>query len=287
VVEVALDDARSELEARVYSRAGADEPRVERFDPETGVTLVVSESEWMLLQADRAMRAAAGEGVPSPVSVHQQEAAGGPGGPGGADIRPGSTDAAPARRRRPATATIVAAVVGLAAGAALVAGGLWAVRTAGRAPVLELAFTPAPTASEMLADETLYSAPAMEVFRDPSRDPGSLPTWLREVFPDARVARLVASADGPIPGVSVYAATTDYTTACLIVRLDASGMVWNCRPIRDVLDEGMRLHASIPANLGTDADLDGDGISGDASSTDLLTVDWHADGTFDVRRTPG
>jgi hypothetical protein len=225
--------------------------------------------------------------VPSPVSVHQQEAAGGPGGPGGADIRPGSTDAAPARRRRPATATIVAAVVGLAAGAALVAGGLWAVRAAGRAPVLELAFTPAPTASEMLADETLYSAPAMEVFRDPSRDPGSLPTWLQEVFPDARVARLVASADGPIPGVSVYAATTDYTTACLIVRLDASGMVWNCRPIRDVLDEGMRLHASIPANLGTDADLDGDGISGDASSTDLLTVDWHADGTFDVRRTPG
>jgi hypothetical protein len=287
VVEVALDDARSELEARVYSRAGADEPRVERFDPETGVTLVVSESEWMLLQADRALRAAAGRGVPSPVAVDQREAAGGPGGPGGADIRPGSTDAAPARRRRPATATIVAAVVGRAAGAALVTGGLWAVRTAGRAPVLELAFTPVPTASEMLADETLYSAPAMEVFRDPSRDPGSLPTWLREVFPDARVARLVASADGPIPGVSVYAATTDYTTACLIVRLDASGMVWNCRPIRDVLDEGMRLHASIPANLGTDADLDGDGISGDASSTDLLTVDWHADGTFDVRRTPG
>jgi len=280
---MALDDARSELEARVYSRAGADEPRVERFDPETGATLVVSESEWLLLQADRAARS----GASDTASEAQDGSVAGSGRADAFVADRGASDAASARRRPSTAATVIAVVIGLAVGAALVAGGLWAARTADRAPVLELAFTPSPTASEMLADETLYSARALEVFRDPARDPGSLPSWLREVFPDARVARLVAAADGPIPGVSVYAATTDYTTACLIVRLDASGMVWNCRPIRDVLDEGMRLHASIPANLGMDADLDDDGISGDASRTDLLTVDWHADGTFDVRRAPG
>ena len=269
-----LDDARSELEARVYSRAGADEPRVERVDPETGVTLLVSESEWLLLQADRAARSVA----PDAVSASADEAA--------AATRDPSDAPAP-RRRRPTTGTIVAVLVGLAAGAAIVAGWLWVDRTTQQAPTLELAITPAPTASEMLADGTLYSAAALEIFRDPARDPGSLPSWLREVFPEARVARLVAAADGPLPGVSVYAATTDYTTACLIVRLDASGMVWNCRPIRNVLEDGMRLHAPIPADLGTDADLDGDGISGDSSRTDLLTVDWNADGSFGVRRTPG
>ncbi|TYL52304.1 hypothetical protein [Agromyces mariniharenae] len=272
------DDARSELEARVYSRAGADEPRVERFDPETGDTLVVSESEWLLLQADRAARSATGDAESASADESAAEAF---------VAEQGPSDAATGRRWRPATTTVVAAMVGLAAGAALVAGGLWAAGTTQQAPTLELAITPAPTASEMLADETLYSAAALEIFRDPARDPGSLPSWLREVFPEARVARLVAAADGPIPGVSVYAATTDYTTACLIVRLDASGMVWNCRPIRNVLEDGMRLHAPIPANVGTDADLDGDGISGDASRTDLLTVDWHADGSFDVRRTSG
>ena len=50
---MALDDARSELEARVYSRAGADEPRVERFDPETGVTLVVSEDGFVTCDGAR------------------------------------------------------------------------------------------------------------------------------------------------------------------------------------------------------------------------------------------
>lgn len=279
---MAQDDARSELEARVYSRAGAAEPRVERLDPVTGRTIVVTESEWLLLQADRAAAAAASAGSASGDSDAPDADAPAFGPPdGGARGEPAES----LRRRR--IRSVEAALIGLVVGAGLVAGWLFVGWAAGRAPAVDVTITPSPTASEMLADETLYSAPAMEVFRDPSRDPGSLPTWLREVFPDARVARLVASADGPIPGVSVYAATTDYTTACLIVRLDASGMVWNCRPIRDVLDEGMRLHASIPANLGTDADLDGDGISGDASSTDLLTVDWHADGTFDVRRTRG
>ncbi len=279
---MAHDDARSELEARVYSRAGADEPRVERFDPETGATLVVSESEWLLLQADRAARSATAEGGSASASADESASVNGPEAAGA-----GPYDAAAARRRRPGTMTVVAGLLGLAAGAAVVAGGLWVDRMATQAPTLEASIAPAPTASEMLADETLYSAAALQIFRDPARDPGSLPSWLREVFPDARVARLVASADGPIPGVSVYAATTDYTTACLIVRLDANGMVWNCRPIRNVLEDGMRLHAPIPANLGTAADLDGDGISGDVANTDLLTVDWHADGSFDVRRTSG
>ena len=35
---MAPDEARSELEARVYSRAGVAEPRVERLDPVTGRT---------------------------------------------------------------------------------------------------------------------------------------------------------------------------------------------------------------------------------------------------------
>ena len=63
---MAIDgDERSELEeleARVYSRAGADEPRVERVDPMTGRTISVTESEWRLLEARRA-RVAPADGV--------------------------------------------------------------------------------------------------------------------------------------------------------------------------------------------------------------------------------
>lgn len=272
---MALDEARSELEARVYSRAGADEPRVERLDPVTGRTLIVSESEWLLLQVDRAAQSASADdgsrswNAPTTgTAVHGNEDA----------VVPGSTSPG----RGP---LLRAALTGLVAGVVLVVAWLWISWTMDRAPAVEVAITPAPTAAEMLADETLYSAAALQVFRDPARDPGSLPSWLREVFPDARVARLVA-ADGPIPGVSVYAATTDYTTACLIVRLEAPGMVWNCRTVEEVLDRGMTLQASIPANLGSDGDADADGISGDTSRIDRLTVEWHADGTFAVHRAP-
>ena len=276
---MAQDDARSELEARVYSRAGAAEPRVERLDPVTGRTIVVTESEWLLLQADRAAAAAASAGSASGDSVAPDADAPAFGPPdGGARGEPAES----LRRRR--IRSVEAALIGLVVGAGLVAGWLFVGWAAGRAPAVDVTITPSPTASEMLADETLYSAAALEVFRDPARDPGSLPSWLRDVFPDSRVARLVP-ADGPMPGVSVYAATTDYTTACLIVRLDANGMVWNCRNVDDVLERGMTLHASIPANLGS-ADADGDGISGDASRTDVLTVEWHVDGTFVVSRRP-
>lgn len=271
---MALDEARSELEARVYSRAGADEPRVERVDPVTGRTIVVSESEWLLLQSDRAALAPSGDGGSRPADAPTGEP------PDHGDGAFGATGA-----RRPRGTTVRAALFGFVVGLGLIAGWLWIGWIAGRAPAVEVAITPAPTAAEMLADETLYSAAALEVFRDPARDPGSLPSWLRDVFPDARVARLVA-ADGPMPGVSVYAATTDYTTACLIVRLEANGMVWNCRSLDDVLDRGMTLRAPVPANLGSDDDADADGISGDASRTDLVTVEWHADGTFAVDRTP-
>jgi len=270
---MALDEARSELEARVYSRAGADEPRVERLDPVTGSTLIVSESEWLLLLADRARLSPSSDGGPRPADAPTSEAPD--------DGAVGATGS----RRRPRAASMRAALIGLVVGVGLVAGWLWIGQTAGRAPAVDVAITPSPTAVEMLADETLYSAAALEIFRDPTRDPGSLPSWLRDVFPDSRVARLVA-ADGPMPGVSVYAATTGYTTACLIVRLDANGMVWNCRSVEDVLDRGMTMHASIPANLGSDGDADGDAISGDASRTDLLTVEWKADGIFIVNRTP-
>lgn len=273
---MAPDDARSELEARVYSRAGAAEPRVERVDPVTGRTLIVSESEWLLLQADRAARSS------SPSSS------------GGAGVRPADPSTSDpsdhggesfgAGRSRPLE-SVRDGLVGFVVGLALVIGWLVISWAAGRAPAVDVAITPAPTAAEMLADETLYSAAALEVFRDPARDPGSLPAWLRDVFPDSRVARLVA-ADGPMPGVSVYAATTGYTTACLIVRLEANGMVWNCRPMEELLDRGLTLRAPIPANLGSDGDADADGISGDASRIDLLTVEWHADGTFTVNRTP-
>ena len=59
------------------------------------------------------------------------------------------------------------------------------------------------------------------------------------------------------------------------------------RTVDDVLEpRDDPAYASIPANLGSAADADADGISGDASRTDLLTVEWHADGTFVVSRRP-
>ncbi|RXZ50114.1 hypothetical protein, partial [Agromyces binzhouensis] len=60
---MSIDEERAQLRERVYSRAGADDPRFERLDPETGRTLLLTDSEWRLLELDR--RAAAPAPTPT------------------------------------------------------------------------------------------------------------------------------------------------------------------------------------------------------------------------------
>lgn len=274
---------RSELEARVYSRAGAEDPRDEHVDPTTGRRVWATDSEWELFQ----------DGLTAPTRRHRNEG----GAPEPATPVPSreanagesarGVTAPPLPRRRGRPRRLPASVVGLAgmlAGAALVAASMWTDDLSHRSPDVRVEITPTPG-----PDENGWHAPlgaAFDVFRDPGRSSGSLPGWLTDLFPASRVAQLVGPT-APVRGAGVYAVVSSSAMACLIVRLDAAGMVWNCTSLEHVGADGMTLRMPIPAGLDTGRDDDGDGIAGDAVHSDLLVVEWHADGTFLVTRTAG
>lgn len=273
---------RSELEARVYSRAGADEPRVERVDPLTGRTISVTDSEWLLLQADRerARQAArAGEEAraePSPTPEPAASAA-----PSGSLETP--VGRSPPRPRSGRVSAPAFALAGVLAGAAIAAAWSWGGDLAARAPEVAVAITPSPVHG-LESAAGLPPGAALDVFRDPDRVNGSLPGWLNEIFPVTRVSQLVGP-EAPIRGAGVYAAMSHEAIACLIVRLEANGMVWNCTSVERLVEAGMTLRTPIPAGLGGGRDEDGDGIAGDASRVDLLVVEWNADGSFEITRS--
>lgn len=280
---MAIDgDERSELEeleARVYSRAGADEPRVERVDPMTGRTISVTESEWRLLQAQRARvertddatrgnGAAAVDGSVPADPVAEAPAASPP---------PGR------RMRRPGP--LASAAVGMLVGAAVVSGWLVIADAVQQEPPVEAVVAPTPF-PELLGSEQVPGGAAFDVFRDVGLRGGTLPAGLDEFFPAERVARLLRQ-EGPIRGADVYAAVSYNALACLIVRLDPNGIVANCTSVERVRNDGLTLRAAIPSDIGSGRDPDGDGVAGDASRTDLLVVEWHPDGTFRVVRSAG
>ena len=158
-------------------------------------------------------------------------------------------------------------------------------------PAVEVIIAPrAPAAAGAIAGpaaaDLAPGAGTMAVFLDPNQARGSLPGWLEEAIPSSRVAQLTSPGD-PIAGVGTYAVTTPDLVACLIARIEAAQMIWSCASIRELATDGMVLRAAIPEGLGSGLDPDGDGISGDAARTDLLVVEWHADGTFRIAREPG
>lgn len=267
---------RSELEARVYSRAGADEPRVDRLDSLTGRTISVTESEWRLLQVDRARAGQAARAEPSVASEPSASAA-----------PSGSPEPSAGRSRsRPPSGRVSAsafALAGVLAGAAIAGAWSWGGDLATRAPAVTVTITPSPMRG-LDSAAGLPPGAALDVFRDPDRVNGSLPGWLNQIFPVARVAQLIGP-EAPIGGAGVYAAMSHDAIACLIVRLEANGMVWNCTSVERLIGAGMVLRTPIPAGLGGGRDEDGDGIAGDAARTDLLVVEWNADGSFEITRS--
>ena len=290
------EQERVELEARVFSRAGADDPRTERIDPVTGRALLLTDSEWRLLEFDR--RSADLDGASrtgravSPESTPRTEVSTG----SRSMAHDGQSDrtarSAPAWRRGVALLVLVAGAAMVAA-ASVVAALVGAAGSGeGGDPAVEAIIAPrAPAAAGAIAgraaaDPHHHGAGTMAVFLDPNRTRGSLPGWLEEVIPSSRVAQLT-SPTGPIAGVGTYAVTTPDLVACLIARIEAAQMVWSCATVRELATDGMVLRAAIPEGLGSGLDPDGDGISGDAARTDLLVVEWHADGTFRIAREPG
>jgi hypothetical protein len=267
---------RSEIEARVYSRAGSHEPRVDRIDPLTGSTISVTESEWRLLRLDRerAGRAARAESAAAPEPAASGAPSGSPEAPAGRSA------SRPRGGRVPAAAF---ALAGVLAGAALAATWSWTGDVAARQPEVSVVISPRPVHG-LESAVGLPSDHALDVFRDPDRVNGSLPGWLNVIFPVTRVSQLIGPEE-PIRGAGVYAAMSHEAIACLIVRLEANGMVWNCTSVERLVGDGMSLRTPIPAGLGGGRDEDGDGIAGDASRTDLLVVEWNADGTFDITRS--
>jgi hypothetical protein len=299
------DETMSELRARVYSRRGASDPRVERVDPVTGRTLAVTESEWALLQAQRAERARADMAAPSRAAGQTEGAAhvGEPGGPVGRRSAPGRAEAdaragadadagsgadhqVPPARRRIELTRLGAGAVGAVAGGAIIALALGALPLPAGGPASEVAITPTPTPSaELPGLVPVPESAALGVFRDPERATGALRGRLGRAFPDARVAGLLP-AEAPFPGASVYAVIPQESTACLVVVLEANGMIWNCSSMERVARAGLSLRAPVPTDLDSGVDGDGDGVAGSWSRTDLIEVEWRTDGTFVVRREP-
>jgi len=270
-------DARSELEARVYSRAGADEPRSERVDPLTGHIILVTESEWRLLLADR--ERAERERAEREHDRDRDGAAGRE--PDAAAARHAESSASPAGRLRERRRILSAMGAGAVIGALLVGASLWAGSLDG-APTVEVAIAPVPD-RRIAAIAGVPPEAAFDIFRDPEMRNRALPPWLQDVFPLAHVAELIGPGE-ELPGAMAYAVVPRDTTACIIVPLEPNGGVWNCTSTERVVRRGMTMHAPIPADLGSDPDLDGDGVTGDPSRSDLLTVEWHADGTFLITR---
>jgi hypothetical protein len=280
---MAIDgDERSELEeleARVYSRAGADEPRVERVDPVTGRTISVTESEWRLLEARRARVARADE------LARERAAATDTARPMASAAEPaGLPSPVPRTNRRRGPGLLAAAAVGVLVGGALVGGWLVLGDAVQQEPPVGAVVTPTPF-PELLGVEQVPGGAAFDVFRDIGLRGGTLPAGLDEFFPAERVARLLRQ-EGPIRGTDVYAAVSYDELACLIVRLDPNGIVANCTSVERVRRGGLTLRAAIPSGIGSGRDPDGDGVAGDASRTDLLVVEWQADGTFRITRNP-
>lgn len=267
---------RSEIEARVYSRAGSSESRIDRIDPLTGRTISVTESEWQLLLLDRKRAGRAARAKPAAAPEPVASAA-----PSGSPEPPGVRSASRPRRRVSAAAF---ALAGVLAGAALAASWSWSGDVAARQPEVRVLISPRPV-DGLEGAEGLPSGHALDVFRDPDRVNGSLPGWLSVIFPVTRVSQLIGP-ETPIRGAGVYAVMSHEAIACLIVRLEAHGMVWNCTSVEHLVGDGMSLRTPIPAGLGGGRDVDGDGIAGDAARTDLLVVEWNADGTFDITRSP-
>jgi len=271
-------DVRSELESRVYSRSGSEEPRVARYDHASGRVLELTESEWRLLEIERA-RLSESESRPPALD----------GRPDAEPTEPTAADASSTRRRR--FTPLAAGAIGIVVGAGLFAAWLGVSEAVTRQPGFEVTITPAPAAD---ADTSLPADAALDYFRDPRRGNGVLPFdgmsgWLNEIFELSGVARIVGP-DGPAPGVTVYAAVSVNSAAsrdgisCLIVKLETNGMVWNCTSLEHMLERGMTMNAAIPRGVGTRTDQDGDGVMGRASETDVLTVEWRPDGTFVVTR---
>lgn len=268
-------DERSELQARVYSRAGADEPRIERVDPVTGHVVHATESEWRLLLSDRELAARASDSGAANT---------GRGADGGAVTEADRTaePGALAVSRRHCRPTIGSLAAGLVVGAALVGTSVWANESVGRSPAVEVAITPMP--DRRIAELAgLPSEAALDIFRDPEARNRALPAWLQDVFPLARVAELIGPGE-ELPGAMVYAVVPRDSVACILVPLEPNGGVWNCTSMERVVRRGLIMHAPLPANLGSDADRDGDGVTGDPSRSDLLTVEWRADGSFLITR---
>lgn len=278
-------DVRSALEARVYSRFGSDEPRVARFDHASGRVLELTESEWQLLEIERAR---VSEAASRPPALD--------GRPDAEPTELTAADASSTRQRR--FTPLAAGAIGIVVGAGLFAAWLGLSEAVTRQPGFEVTITPRPTADP---DTSLPAGAALDFFRDPRRGNGMLPGagfvpgWLNETFERSGVA-LIVGPDGPAAGVTVYAAVLASPAvsdnpevprngiACLIVELETSGMVVNCSSLERVLQRGMTMNAAIPRGVGTRIDQDGDGVMGRASETDVLTVEWRPDGTFVVTR---
>ncbi|MBT2519262.1 hypothetical protein J7E29_17615 [Streptomyces sp. ISL-90] len=215
------------------------------------------------------------------------------------DVEPSvlpAEDASSSRRRR--LTPLAAGAIGIVVGAALFATWLGLGEAVNTPPRFDITIVPSPTTDP---DSSLPAGAALDFFRDPRRGNGVLPGegmfpgWLNTTFDMSSVARIVGP-DGPAAGVTVYAAVLVSSTvsnnpavprsgiSCLIVKLEANGMVWNCTSLERVLERGMTMNAAIPRDVGTHTDQDGDGVMGRASETDVLTVEWRPDGTFVVRR---
>ncbi|THG35526.1 hypothetical protein E6C70_05650 [Glaciibacter flavus] len=284
-------DIRAALVARVYSRAGQDEPLEEHVDPLSGEPIMLRRSEWMLLEHDH--RAAA-RPANEPEDVAETTE------PGAASSAPALDDAADAaavtapriRRRLPLiSAVALGVVVGvvLVLGVRAVAMSTSSGAEAAGAPAIVHTLVPGEDARSWASDATMAvkapASPAFDVFRDPGHDDDTFPDWLRRQFALDKVASVYLPQKGE-RDVQVYAATAGSSIACLILLVPSNGMTWRCDSDDHVIAGGMRVSAPVPPDLPVGGNGDPDRINATLPPAQTFSARWMTDGSFRMTESP-
>lgn len=287
---------RAALVARVYSRAGQDEPLEEHVDPETGEAILVRNSEWRLLEHDAAAAAtaaAAGAPITDAGKTPESTRAATPTSAHTVDTAEGENAPAPRIRRR--LPIISAVALGVVAGAATVLGVRAVAMSstsgaeAANAPAVVHTLVPGADADYYASNATMaVKAPTsktFDVFRDPGTDDATFPDWMRRQFALEKVATVYLPPAGH-RDVHVYAATAGSSIACLILLVPSNGMTWRCDSVDQVIAGGLTVSAPVPPDLPVGGNGDPDRVNATLPPALTFGARWLPDGSFRMTEAP-
>ena len=280
----AADDglhARSALLARVYSAAGQGEVEQIYVDSVSGVELRMRPSEWALWEFDRlAAEAATLAAAATPTAAVAAPTGASTGASNGVEepTTAASEPESPQRsRRRWRGAALVAAgvAVGLLAayGAQNVVDALAPPSGIGATgPVSYFGAAEPPAGDDVLA-----------IFDRTAPDVRTLPTEILAEFDAVDVQRVYdPSTNGG--GYDIFAARKSRDMFCLVLLKTGEKYEANCGTEQQIIDDGLRLTAIVPAPRPVS--LLADGLPTPTQAPWQVEAHWNRDGTFSLSGSP-